>query len=216
MIQPLAQVPRGFSILEMVIVSGLFFGLLALVSAFVVKGKRIAVRTETLASVQHEATKLVRALSQDLGRGTMETPKWSVGSLIFLSSKPVDRSAEPELEFDASSGKVLWKSWVGYHLDPADGKVRRFVSPLATPVAEPIDAPNEWDLTDLPGLDLSTGRIVAKQIIEFVPEGAPSADYIRYRVRARGEVPLGNLSAVEKTVEVELSTTVRLGTVFRP
>lgn len=199
--------------IELLIVATLFFALLALVSSFMVKGKGLAVRTETLATVQREAQKLVRALATDLGRGTMSVPQWESGALIFLSSKSMNDS-EPELEFSDTDGRVVWKSWVAYYLDPDTKTVRRFQTALPTYVTEPADAQLVWTLPDLPTLDQSTGKIMANGIIDFVPTGNPSPDHVLYTVRAEGTVPLGNLSEAEKKIEVEISTVVRLGTVF--
>jgi hypothetical protein len=204
---------RGVSVVEVLIVAVLFFGLLSLVASFLVKGKRLAVRTESLSSVQQEAVKLTRALAQDLNRGTQIDMRWASGALVFLSSKAVDPTSEPELEFEAGTGRVVWKQWVGYYLDPASMEVRRFTQALASPSSDPFSITGGLLETDLPGLPSSQGRVVARQILDFVPTGRVAENLMEFRVRAQGQVPLGNLTDQEKIIEVELSTMIRMGTV---
>ena len=121
---------------------------------FMVRGKRVSVKTETLCRVQNEAVKLTRKLTQDLNRGTMKdgTGQYDLNGLIFLSSRPVDPDTEPEIAFDNTTGKIVWKQWVAYYRDPTGNQVRRFAKPLTPYVSRPIDASGSWVLTDLPGL----------------------------------------------------------------
>ena len=105
------MVSRGFTITELLIVSVLFFSLLSLATMFMMRGKRVSVKTETLCRVQNEAVKLTRKLTQDLNRGTMKdgTGQYDLDGLIFLSSRPVDPDAEAEMTFDNTTGKIVWK-----------------------------------------------------------------------------------------------------------
>lgn len=205
---------RAVTIVELLIVATLFFGLLSLVTMFMVRGKRMSVRTETLSQVQNEAVKLTRKLAEDLNRGTLGggvSGEWGNGSLIFLSSKPLDSSLGPVLEFDTASGAVVWKQWVAYYLDPTKSEVRRFSQPLPTPVSDPLLATGGWVLADLPGLPSSNGTVVALGIVEFFPTGRTLDDAMEFSVKARGEVPLGNIGEAEKIVEVAMSTMIRMG-----
>lgn len=196
---------------ETLIVSSLFFGLLTLLVAFFIKGNRMAVKTEAMSRVQHEASRLSRAVASDLYQGTWKWCQWSDGALIVLSSRP-NEDDDPELEFEALTGAVVWKKWVAFVLDPTTGEVRRYEVKLHSETADlstlPLPALN---LTDLPGLDPSKGKVVGRDILEFAPMGSPSSGTIEFRVKAGTEVALGNLKPEEKAVEIALSTTIRLG-----
>lgn len=194
-------------------VVGLFFGLLSLVAMFMVRSKRYAVRTEVLSNVQQEAVKLSRKLAEDVNRGTVSgiTSMWSSDAVVFLSSKPVDADTEPALEFNQSTGQVVWKQWVAYYRDPSTNIVRRFSKPLATPVSDSVAAQGIWDLSELPGLPPNTGKVVATNIAEFHPTGRETANTMEWKITASDELPLGNLTAEEKLVEVEMYTMIRMG-----
>lgn len=209
---------RGVSIVELLVIAGLFFGLLSLVALFMVRSKRYAVRTEVLSRVQQEAVKLSRKLSEDVNRGTISgiTSMWSSDGVVFLSSKPVDATTEPALEFDPSTGQVVWKQWVAYHRDSDSKEVRRFSKPLPTPVSDSRIATDIWDLSELPGLPKNTGKIVATNIVEFFPTGRDTDNTMEWKIKASGELPLGNLSQAEKIVEVEIFTMIRMGATVGP
>ena len=210
--------PRGVSIAELLIVSILFFSLMSLVTMFMVRGKRMSVRTDTLCRVQNEAIKLTRKLTEDLNRGTIWgglTGQWQNGGLIFLSSKPLDSSTGPALEFDPK-GRIVWKQWVAYYRDPSTNEVRRFSKPLPSEVSDPALAAGSWMLPDLPGLPPSEGHTVAVGIVEFYPTGRDLEDAMEFLVKGQAEVPLGNLKQAEKLVEVEISTMIRLGAGLKP
>lgn len=208
----------GVTITELLIVSVLFFSLLSLATMFMVRGKGISVKTETLCRVQNEAVKLTRKLTQDLNRGTMKdaTGQYDPNALIFLSSRPVDTTTEPEIEFDNSTGKIVWKQWVAYYRDPDTNQVRRFSKPLSPYVSRPIDASGSWLLADLPGLPPASGQTVAEDITEFFPTGRMTNTAMEFTIRAQREVPLGNMGADEKLVEVEMSTMIRMGDGMTP
>lgn len=199
--------------MELLIVSVLFFGLLTLVSVFVVRGKRLAVKTESFASVQREAIKLARAIGEDFNRATDKQHNYNNDTVMFLSSKPVDQATEPVLEFDAATGQVLWKQWVAYYLHEPEKVVKRFNKPLPTPVSDPLFATGAWDMTEFPTLALSPneGRAMAKGITEFAVSRALGPNMWEFRIVAEGEVPLGNMSKEDKKVRVEIETGVRLG-----
>jgi hypothetical protein len=201
---------RGVSIVEVLVVSVLLFGLLTLLAMFLVRGKKLAVKTETVGRVQHQASVLARKLSRDLYRGTWEGSQWEDGALIFLSSKPVN-PIEPPVDFEPGTGKTMWKKWIAYYLDRNTNEVLRYESPLAAPTADPITAPLAWLLADLP--PVTPGRPMARGISSFVPAGAGGARTIRFSIVAFGDVPLGNLGAAEKRVEVGISTLVQVSMV---
>lgn len=202
---------RGVSVVETLIVSALFFGLLTLLVAFFMKGNRMAVKTEAMSRVQHEASRLARAVAGDLYQGTWKWSQWSNGNLIVLSSRPNDVS-EPALEFKPLTGEVLWKKWVAFVLDPNSGEVRRHEVPLASNTADLTTVPLPMlNLPDLPTLPPGGGRVVGRNILEFAPMGSPTSGTIEFRVKAGTEVALGNLSKEEKVVEVALTTTIRVG-----
>lgn len=200
---------RGLTIVELLIVCTLFFGLMTLVAMFLVRGKRLAVKTEVLGRVQHQASVLARKLSRDLNRGTRTEWEWADGSLIFLSSAPVN-SSDPPIEFEAGTGRILWKKWVAYYLNPDTNQVLKYESPLETPTADPATAPRVWLTEDLPGLPPSQGRPVAREILSFFPSRPAGPNLIMFEIRAFGEVPLGNMGEAQKRVEVGISTLVRV------
>lgn len=201
----------GISVVETLIVSALFFGLLTLLVAFFVKGQRMAVKTEAVSRVQHEASRLSRAVASDLYQSTWKWSQWSDGALIVLSSRPGEDD-EPALEFQPLTGEVLWKKWVAFVLDPTTGEVRRHEVRLNSETADLSTLPLPvLNLTDLPALDPAKGKVVGRDILEFAPMGSHSSGTIEFRVKAGTEVALGNLKPEEKMVEVALSTTIRLG-----
>ena len=209
---------RGVTIAELLIVSVLFFSRLSLATMFMMRGKRVSVKTETLCRVQNEAVKLTRKLTQDLNRGTMKdgTGQYDLNGLIFLSSRPVDPDTEAEIAFDTTTGKIVWKQWVAYYRDPTVNQVRRFSKPLTPYVSRPIEATGSWVLPDLPGLPPKEGLTVAEDITEFFPTGRMTDTAMEFTIRAQREVPLGNMTDKEKLVEVEISTMIRMGDGMTP
>ncbi len=200
------------SIAEVLVVASLFFGLLALVVLFFVRGNRLAVRSEMFGRVQNEAILLTRALSRDLYQSTWEWTQWDDGQLIFLSSRPLSANAgsEPAVEFESGTGRVIWKKWVAYILDDETGRVLRYEEPMSPPRADLTGVTSPFELADLSDLEQSQMRVVARQISSFVPEGLVGPNLVRFRVVARGELPLGNLSEDEKVIEVGMVTSIRL------
>lgn len=179
------------------------------------KGKNYALRTEILAQVQNEATKLTRALSLDLSRANHERFQWATGSLILLSSRSVD-SDEPAIEFDTSNGKALWRQWAAFYLDSGSSVVRRFQQRIDPYTSDQFAVNSVWELADLPGLPQVQGRPIAAKIEEFVPTGKANSQSIEFRVVAKDKLPLGNRSEEAKIVRVETTTIIRLGSVVNP
>lgn len=200
------------TIIEVLIVSTLFLGLLILVTTFMVKGKRMATKTESLASLQREVTALSRSLGRDLARATADRFQWGKQGIIFLSSKSAD-SDQPNLEFDTNTGSVKWRQWMAYSLDEKTQTVRRYSQALATPTGDQFAPASAWDLADLSGLPIGEGKVMGRQILEFIPTGKADSQSLEFRIVAGGEVPLGNLSEQEKEIKVEVKTTLRLGSV---
>ncbi len=198
--------------MEVLIVAVLLFSLLSLVTNFLVKGKRMTVKTEALSSLQREATKLSRALGRDLARACGDRYQWGTEGIIFLSTKSTD-SAQPTLEFDSATGMVLWKKWVAYSLDSETQTVRRYTQDLAGPTPDQFAPPSAWDLADLAGLPVNEGKTVANNILEFVPTGKADSQSMEFRIVAVGRVPLGNMAEKDKELRVEIKTMLRLGSV---
>lgn len=131
----------GLTIIEVVIFTTILFGLMSILTLFLIKGRHYARQTESYGFSQREATKIIRKASDDLYQGTSKYFNLGANSFYFLSSRPLNNEAP--VEFDLNTGGTLWKSWVcySYSYDPAEQEVTRSMILLTSPTSNLTSAP---------------------------------------------------------------------------
>lgn len=138
---------RGFTVVEVSIVMTITFMLLTLTTAFLLRGKAYAAETETYASTQRTANTLIRKMSDDIYRTTLDQVQVDNGSVAFLSFGPTS-SSEPPVTLDPLTGRICWKKWVGFSLNTDDHTIYRgelelagySINPQVTPPVPMVDA----------------------------------------------------------------------------
>ncbi len=129
-----ARREAGVSLIEVTVFSSILLGLLAIVSTFLVQGKRYFRQTESYALSQREASLLVNGITADLYRATEEHLTLEPAQMFFLSSLTEDDDAP--IEFDPVSADTLWQRWVCYqHLPQSEEAVRTTIA-LQSPTSQ--------------------------------------------------------------------------------
>lgn len=202
---------RGVTLLEAVIVFSLMAGLMTLVTMFFVRGQRYTIATETYATVQRQATAVLGRITDEMYKGARR--QMVVGTdnrdVVFLSFSPVDPAGpeEPAVQFESTTGRLVWKKWVAFTYDESSKEVRRVEVPLASPVTD-LAVPVVPE-PDLPALRTSsTARPIGRDVSRF--EVYPSAGGVSVSVTVGRLMPVAALSEAQKDVSVNVKMEVNL------
>lgn len=204
----LAGTRRGVTVVELLIVMSLMSVLLSLVALYFRQARHYTSETETYARVQRQANRTLRRITSDLYLGTKNFSQVYGDSMYFPSSDALNEG-DPPIEFSPLSGRVMWKSWVGYFLEPSESALYRVQIPFNSPISEPTQSP-------LPAVDpiafrapeVASRSPVAKNISAFEVTRAGSIFF--FRVSARDLSPVPRASEADKVVEVTVETQVQL------
>lgn len=202
---------HGLSLLEAVIVFSMMVALMILVTMFFTRGQRYATSTETYASVQRQATVLLGRVTDEMFRGTRQ--QMLVGAdndeVAFLSFAPNEPNTadDPAVEFDATTGQLVWKKWVVFNYDLPSKQVRRLETPLATQTSDlsgPVSPEGDFAM-----FRANSGwRPIGRDVRRF--EIHPSVGGVSVSVTVGKEMPVSALTAEQKDVFVNVRMEVNL------
>lgn len=152
--------PTGATVLEVLISSGLFVFVLGIVYASLQMGLDAYRRTERFATIQQQAMRGIRYVSEDLASAPRAGVSLTSGTAIVLSA----RRADGAVQFGAD-GHPMWQGWVTYRLQGGD-LVRR-----ETPISPTPDVPDPVpSLSAILAMPATEERAVAHDVtaLEFV------------------------------------------------
>lgn len=159
--------PTGATVVEVLISSSLFLFVLGIVYASLQMGLDAYRRTERFATIQQQAMRGIRYVTEDLASAPRAGVGLASGSALILSA----RRSDGVVQFGAD-GHPTWQGWVTYRLVDG-GLVRR-----ETPITPTPDLPDPMPtLAAVLALPASEERVVAHDVtaLEFVL-GATSAE----------------------------------------
>ena len=202
--------PPGFTLIEAAIVFALMAALMTLVSMYFVRGQRYQADTETYATVQKNSSVVLRKVTSDLYTGTVKEMQVSPAedAVWFLSSRP-NGPDQPFLQFDAKTGKIVWRKWVCYYYDSVGKALVRAEVPLDPPDSELLMPPT-------PAVSLAffqtspsvTKQPVGRRVNEFRVGRTTKGVIVSLSTQA--EAPLTNTEANDRLVQVQISSEVTL------
>lgn len=168
-------VRRAFSLLELMVGMSIVLLFLAVSYFTLAQGVRYVKETDTYAYPQKEGTVLVRKLSEELSNSHERwvIPGLQAASIRFLSAENPDNQSS-RLDFDAVTGRPVWKKWVCYLWDSTTKQVTRYEVPLTPATAALTNEPAPSYLPDtFPTLSNARRRVVGRDIVDFkvVPSG---------------------------------------------
>jgi hypothetical protein len=193
---------------EVAMVMTLTLTLMTLMAAYFVRGQRYAAETETYSSVQRSANTLLRKMTDDIYRSSVEQIEVGTNRVIFLSFGPTDDN-EPELELEPTTGKIVWKKWVGYYHDVGQETVFRGELPLDSTISDLSTAASPAvDLLTFPTLGGVSRRPLPGKVRSF--SVTQIQDRIRLRLTTWGRSPIVANSDALREVVVSVQTEVAL------
>jgi len=202
-------VRRGFSILELMVGMSIVLLFLSISYFTLAQGVRYVRETDTYAFPQKEGAVLVRKLSEELSNSHERwvIPGLQAASVRFLSAENPDNQTT-RLDFDAVTGRPLWKKWVCYAWNSITKQVSRYEVPLAPTTANLTNEPNPNYLPDVfPTLSNARRRVVGRDIVDFkvVPSGTS-----QHTVTVTSErlIPVASRKTTPERVRVTLRATV--------
>lgn len=150
---------RGATVVEVLISSGLFLFVLGIIYASLQMGLDAYRRTERFATIQQQAMRGIRYVSEDLASAPRAGVRLASGSAIVLSA----RRADGVVGFGAD-GHALWQGWVSYRLQ--DGELVRRETPITPSPDIPDPVPTLSALLAMPAAE---ERVVAHDVtaLEF-------------------------------------------------
>lgn len=199
---------RGTTLIELCLVFAMVGVIMTLVSLYFVRARHYASDTETYSTVQRQANLALRRLTDAFYKGSKEWDQYYGDSVIFLSSEALTPS-EPDLEFDAMTGEIVWKKWVCFYHDPVSQQIIRAEQPLALPTSNLLTQPEpevspEYFRTE----SALTRRTVARDVKNFQVVGTGTSYEVTVTCEAFSPVP--GKSEEEKRVEVTVTTEIFL------
>lgn len=202
--------PRGSSLIEVGLVFTLLAGLLTLVAIFFVRGQRYATDTETYATVQRNSAMVLRKVTSDLAASTLQLMESSPSedAVWFLSSRPA-APTDPYMEFNPTTGKIMWRKWVCYYHDAATQSVIRAEMPLDEPESEFLVAPARGVSLGFFQTSPDVVRQPVGQRVSFF-RTVRTGNTVQVSLITQAEAPLTNSTAQDRLVEVRISSDVTL------
>lgn len=201
---------RGLTLLEAAIVLSLMAVVMVLVTMYFVRAQRYATDTEAYASVQRDATVVLRKISSDLYASTVKEIGYSPDqdAVWFLSSR-TSAPGQPFVLFREETGKIVWRKWVCYYFEASSGKLFRAEVALDSPDSELLTPP-----TPTPSLSyFQTSPEVVRQAVGRklrLFRVSPTTKGVNVALTAFGEAPLTNTTAEQRLVECSLASQITL------
>ena len=201
---------RAFTLLEAAIIFSLMALVMVLVTMYFVRAQRYAADTEAYASVQRDATVVLRKVSSDLYAATLKEIGYSddQDAVWFLSSR-ASAPGQSFVEFREETGRIVWRKWVCYYFDAASGELVRAERALDSPDSELLNSP-----TPTPSLAyFRTSPDVLRQPVGRKLKAfrvSPTTKGVNVALTTHGEAPVTNSTAEQRLVECSLATQVTL------
>ena len=200
----------GFTLLEASIVLSLMAVVMVLVTMYFVRAQRYATDTEAYASVQRDATVVLRKVTSDLYASTTKELGFSddQDAVWFLSSRSSE-PGQPFVEFRAETGKIVWRKWVCYYFEASSGKLFRAERALDSPDSELLTPPTPTpSLTYFQTSPDVIRQAVGRKVALF--RVSPTTRGVNVALTTHGEAPLTNTTAEQRLIECSLASQVTL------
>ncbi len=204
--------PSGITLVETSIVLSLVLILMTLLGAYLTKGQKFSLETDTYASVHNHASVVLRRISDELFRSSHRYLDNTDGRGVTMLSYGQISSSDPEepfIEFEPINGKILWKKWVCIFLD-GSGRIMRAEERLATPDSELLTKPlPNVDTAYFRSLPLNSLRLVSREVKNF--EVVRSSERtVTVSITTWARTPVAAARDSDKDVEITVSTEVNL------
>lgn len=202
-------VKRAFSLLELMVGMAVLVSFLSMTYFTLAQGVRYVKETDSYAYPQKEGAVLVRKISEELANSHERwvIPGLSSGSIRFLSAENPETQVST-LDFNASSGSIIWKKWVAFVWNPTLQAVTRCELPLSPTTSDLTTEPDPGYLPDeFPTLPNVRKRVVARNIVDFriVPSGTGQHTLT---VTSEKQVPVASRGNKPERVRVTMSATI--------
>lgn len=202
-------VRRAFSLMELMLGMSVLSAFLVMTYFTLAQGIRYVKETDSYAYPQKEGAVLVRKLSEELSNSHERwvIPGLGSGSIRFLSAESPETQAST-LEFNASSGRIVWKKWVAYVWNPTQQRVTRYEMPLSPTTSDLTNEPDPGILPDeFPTQPNLRSRVVGRNIVDFriLPSGTSQHTLT---VTAEKQVPVATRGKIPERVRVTMTATV--------
>ncbi|ODT64291.1 hypothetical protein ABS71_13405 [bacterium SCN 62-11] len=200
---------RAFSLLELVLGMAVLMAFLTVTYFTLAQGVRYVRETDSYAYPQKEGAVLLRKLSEELANSHERwvIPGLEAASIRFLSAEGPE-TVPSKLEFNNSTGRIIWKKWVSYVWDPAKSLVTRYEMPLSPTTSDLTTEPDPGTLPDeFPTLPNLRKRVVGRNIVDFkvVPSGTSQQTLT---VTSEKQVPVSTRGTKPERVRVTMQATV--------
>ncbi len=202
---------QGLTLLEAVLVFALMMGLMLLITAFFIKGQRYATASETYGSTQRQATILLGRMVDELHKASrlhmmVGSSNDEIAAISFADPEGAS-AGQPEVQFDTSTGRLVWKKWVAFYHDEPTRQVRRVETPLPSTTTDLAAAPTP--LPDFPTLRSNPqAKPIGQDVRDF--EVGLTATGASLTVTVAKQVPLSMLKEAEKDVSVTVRMDVHM------
>ena len=120
---------RGFTLVETLVGLALFGLVSGVILAVFLMSHRYSRLYRQVSDAHRETVSCMQGISREVMRAHNQTVQAAVNATWFLSSKPVETNPG-EVEFDPSSGQLLWHKWLGIWCD-SQGEVKVSELPLS-------------------------------------------------------------------------------------
>ncbi len=202
-------VKRAFSLLELIIGMAVLTAFLAMTYFTLAQGVRYVKETDSYAYPQKEGAALVRKISEELANSHERwvIPGLNSGSIRFLSAENPETQAST-LDFQPSTGQIIWKKWVAFVWNPTAQTVTRYELPLSPTAFDLTNEPDPGYLPDqFPTLPNLRKRVVGRNIVDFkiVPSGTSQHTLT---VTSEKQVPVSARGNKPERVRVTMSATI--------
>ena len=202
-------VKRAFSLLELIIGMAVLTAFLAMTYFTLAQGVRYVKETDSYAYPQKEGAALVRKISEELANSHERwvIPGLNSGSIRFLSAENPETQAST-LDFQPSTGQIIWKKWVAFVWNPTAQTVTRYELPLSPTAFDLTNEPDPGYLPDqFPTLPNLRKRVVGRNIVDFkiIPSGTSQHTLT---VTSEKQVPVSARGNSPERVRVTMSATI--------
>lgn len=204
---------QGLTLLEAVLVFALMMGLMLLITAFFIKGQRYATASEAYGSTQRQATILLGRIVDELHKASrlhlMVGPSNDeIAAISFADPEGTGTgTGQAEVQFDTSTGRLVWKKWVAFYHDEPSRQVRRVETPLPSTTTDLAAAPTP--LPDFPSLRSNPqAKPIGQDVRDF--EVGLTATGASLTVTVAKQLPLTMLKEAEKDVSVTVRMDIHM------
>lgn len=183
---------------------------MVLVAMYFVRAQRYATDTEAYASVQRDATVVLRKVTSDLYASTIKEIGYSddQSAVWFLSSR-TSEPGQPFVEFREQTGRIVWRKWVCYYFEASSGKLFRAEKALDSPDSELLTPPTPTPSLSYFQSSPDVVRIaVGRQLKTF--RASPTTRGVNVALTTHGEAAITNATLEQRVVECSLASQVTL------